>query len=899
MVLQDILALSDIFPINRVFVVFSTRNFLKFTLILMFITILAIFILYLSLRDELPNIESLKDVQWQTPMQIYSNDGLLISQFGEKKRKPLSFNEIPQQLIDALLATEDDRFYFHFGVDPIGMARAVLGKLSGNDKGGASTITMQVARNFFLTREVTYTRKIREIFLSFHIESLLTKEEILTLYINKIPLGHRAFGFGAAAQVYYGKELNQLNLAQIAVLAGLPKAPSTYNPISRPDRAKIRRTTVLQRMLVSGYITEQAYEIAKSAPITGKPHGAEIELDAPYVAEMAHQEMIQRFGKEQAYTGGYKVFTTVTNKLQNAAHSAVTSNLLRYDQRHGYRGAITSLRPNSDSENNISQNNATSSEDVLSTQSIASEPLTDEEISNALSQVTYYENLVPAVVTQVNERSANVTLLGNEKVTIEWAGMAWARPFINDQKQGSAPSNAYEIFKYGDVILVSKTAENTYRLSQLPIASAAIVSISPDNGAIKAAVGGFSYKQSQFNRVTQAKRQVGSNIKPFIYSAALEHDFTLASLINDAPINQWDKSSGVVWRPKNSPETYAGPLRMRLALAQSKNVIAVRLLKSIGLDQAINHLASFGFVPHELPKNESLALGSASLTPLEVVTGFATFANGGYLVSPYLIDRIETAEGEIIFQANPKQACSPCEATQLHPDDLMDKFSINSNHNTDTYAEVTHNDANQEENSTKDSKIISAPRAISAQNAFLITQALNSAIWGADWSGEHPWQGTGWRAKSLKREDIAGKTGTTNEGKDAWFSGFSRRLVTTSWIGFDDPSRNLGKTVYNSNLGRNQITGTEAGAKSAQPAWIDFMKIALADLPTEPFELPADIVSVRIDKKTGKLSAQTNKSSLFEYFQIGTAPTEYVSQDNSIDIFQHETNVKNEETELF
>lgn len=900
MVLQDILALSDILPINRVFVVISTRNFLKFTLILMFITILAIFILYLSLRDELPNIESLKDVQWQTPMQIYSNDGLLISQFGEKKRKPLTFDEIPQQLIDALLATEDDRFYFHFGVDPIGMARAVLGKLSGNDKGGASTITMQVARNFFLTREVTYTRKIREIFLSFHIESLLTKEEILTLYINKIPLGHRAFGFGAAAQVYYGKELNQLNLAQIAVLAGLPKAPSTYNPISRPDRAKIRRTTVLQRMLVSGYITEQEYQTAKNEPITGKPHGAEIELDAPYVAEMAHQEMIQRFGKEQAYTGGYKVFTTVTHKLQDAAHSAVTSNLLRYDQRHGYRGAITSLRPKDATENNTIQKNSAPSEDVASAQSLSNEPLTDEEISTALSQITYYENLIPAVVTQVNERSANVTLLGGNKVTIEWAGMAWARPFINDQKQGTPPTNAHEIFNYGDIILVSKTNENTYRLSQLPIASAAIISISPDNGAIKAAVGGFSYKQSQFNRVTQAKRQVGSNIKPFIYSAALENGFTLASLINDAPINQWDRSSGVVWRPKNSPEVYAGPLRMRLALAQSKNVIAVRLLKSIGIDKAINHLASFGFVPHELPKNESLALGSASLTPLEVVTGFATFANGGYLISPYLIDRIETAEGEVIFKANPKQACDPCEVAQIHSEKLIKDFLTDSDSELIAPIDETlSNSENPKETLATVSEIVSAPRVISAQNAFLITQALNSAIWGADWSGEHPWQGTGWRARSLKREDIAGKTGTTNEGKDAWFSGFSRRLVTTSWIGFDDPSRNLGKTVYNSNLGRNQITGTEAGAKSAQPAWIDFMKIALADLPTEPFELPADIVSVRIDKKTGKLSAKTNKSSLFEYFHIGTAPTEFVSQDNSIDIFQHETNVKNEDTELF
>ena len=740
---------------------------------------------------------------------------------------------------------------------------------------------MQVARNFFLTREVTYTRKIREIFLSFHIESLLTKDEILTLYINKIPLGHRAFGFGAAAQVYYGKELNELNLAQIAVLAGLPKAPSTYNPISRPDRALIRRTTVLQRMLVSGYISEEEYKQAKTSPITGARYGAEIELDAPYVAEMAHQEMINLYGKEQAYTGGYKVYTTVTNKLQSAAHKAVTTNLLRYDQRHGYRGAILSLRPITDEKSNI---DATNNDIDSLSQNV--NPLTDEEIASALAKVNYYQMLVPAVVTQVDERSVSITLAGNIKATIPWSGMAWARPYISDQKQGIPPKTASEIFNYGDVVLVEKTPADEYRLSQLPAASGAIISISPDDGAIKAAVGGFSYKQSQFNRVTQAKRQVGSNIKPFIYSAALEQGFTLASLINDAPINQWDKSSGVVWRPKNSPETYVGPIRMRLALAQSKNVIAVRLLKSIGLDQAIGHLSLFGFAPDELPRNESLALGSASLTPLEVVTGFATFANGGYLIDPYLIERIETAEGDIVFQANPALACDPCEADN----DMADENGLLDD---DESSIALLND------SKPSPPIISAPRAISAQNAFLITEALNSAVWGADWSAEHPWQGTGWRARALKRRDIAGKTGTTNEGKDAWFSGFTRRLVTTSWIGFDDPGRNLGKSVYNSNLGKNQITGTEAGAKSAQPAWIEFMKVALTDIENEPFIPPTDIVSVRIDKDSGKLTTNTNKTSLFEYFQLGTAPTEYVSQDNSIGIFQSTDDKKVAEEELF
>ena len=861
---------------------FPAKKFFKLTFTLVSIIVFGTFFLYLTLRDELPDIESLKNVQWQTPMKIYSIDGSLISQFGEKKRKPLTFKEIPQQLINALLATEDDRFYFHFGVDPIGMARAVLGQITGNSRGGASTITMQVARNFFLTREQTYLRKVREIFLSFHIENLLTKDEILTLYVNKIPLGHRSFGFGAAAQVYYGKEINQLSLAQIAVLAGLPKAPSTYNPIRSVEKAKLRRTTVLQRMLVSGYITDKEYQQAKVAPITGKRHGAKIELNAPYIAEMAHQEVLSRYGKKQTYTSGYKVFTTVTDKLQQAAHTAVTKNLLRYDQRHGYRGAIASLRPDEKlTDLTTPQNNDNTQ---LTIKPI---PLSAEEITTALNNVIHYQMLVPAVVTQVNEKSVNITLRNNDESVISWAGMAWARPYINDQKQGPVPKVASEIFRYGDVILVNQISVGEYHLSQFPMASAAIVSLSPDNGAIKAAVGGFSFKQSQFNRVTQAKRQVGSNIKPFIYSAALENGFTLASIINDAPINQWDKSSGVVWRPKNSPETYVGPIRMRLALAQSKNVVAVRLLKRIGIDKTINHLSSFGFSPDELPRNESLALGSASLTPLELVTGFASFANGGFLIKPYLIERIENAEGKIIYQANPELACDPCLLVSNLTKNIADAADINVYNDEDE----THQLSNEKVVSPP----ISAPRAISEKNAFLITQALNSAIWGSDWSGENGWQGTGWRARSLNRRDISGKTGTTNEAKDAWFSGFTRRLVTTSWIGFDDPSRNLGKSVYNNNLGENQITGKEFGAKSAQPAWISFMKVALTDIDNETFEAPAEIVSVRIDKATGKLTTKTNKSSLFEYFELGTVPTEYISTDNSADIFQNEESVSNEE----
>ena len=838
---------------------FSIKNLLKATSILIFIGILALFGIYLSMRSSLPSVDSLRDLQWQTPMQIFSADGKLISQFGEKKRIPLTLEEMPEQLINAVLATEDDRFYLHFGVDPIGMTRAVIGQLTGQNKGGASTITMQVARNFFLTREQTYIRKIREIFISFHIESLLTKDEILSLYMNKISLGHRSFGFGAAAQVYYGKDVKELTLAQIAVLAGLPKAPSTMNPISRPLRAKNRRSVVLQRMFVAGYIDSNQLSIANAAPITAKKHGAEIELDAPYIAEMAHQEMIERYGKEAAYTGGFKVFTTIPSKLQHAAQHAVITNIFAYDQRHGYRGPIASLRANDldDSSDKLGVDENT--------------PLTEDEIQQALSNIKSYQTLEPAVVIDVLEQAVIVQLKDGENVEINWQGLSWAREFLNDDKQAAPPKLANEILTYGDVVIVAPNEDQSYRLSQLPDVSSALVSLDTDNGAIKAAVGGFSFAQSQFNRVTQAKRQVGSNIKPFIYSAALDTGYTLASIVNDTPINQWDRSSGIVWRPKNSPPVYNGEIRLRLALAQSKNVIAVRLLRDVGLKKIIPYLASFGFDPDDLPRNESLALGSASLTPLEVATGFATFANGGFLVEPYLIERIEDSFGKVLYQANPAIACDDC-----------------SSLNDELLATVNNPEENLTINSGEDTaepKVINrAERVISSQNAFLITEALNSAIWGADWNIKPFWQGTGFRARSLKRRDIAGKTGTTNQAKDAWFSGFSRRIVTTSWIGFDNPSRNLGKTSYNSNLDKNQITGKEFGAKSAQPAWITFMKTALADLPIEPFEQPDALISVRIDKASGMLSTKTDKSSEFEYFELGSAPTEYISQDHSSEI---------------
>lgn len=835
---------------------FFLKKLAKITAILFAIALIGMLITYIAIKDQLPSVDSLKNVKWQTPMQIYSADGQLMNQFGETKRIPLQLEEMPEQLIKAILATEDDRFYLHFGVDPIGMSRAILGQVMGQNKGGASTITMQVARNFFLTREVTYIRKLREIFTAFHIESLLTKDEILALYMNKIPLGHRAFGFGAAAQVYYNKDVKDLTLAQIAVLAGLPKAPSTINPIRSPEKARARRSVVLYRMLVSGYITNEEYRVANNAPITAKKHGAEIQLTAPYVAEMAHQRAVELLGREEAYTGGYKVFTTVSSELQTSAQQALKANLKSYDQRHGYRGPVTNI---------LAVDTASSTEDNAQNELQVS-TISTEMAQQVFDSTPTFEDLQVAIVIEVLENAALI-LTKQGQFQIDWQGLSWARAFISDEKQGTPPQIASEILSVGDVIYVENKDEQ-YVLSQLPEASAAVVSLQTDNGAIEAAVGGFSFAQSQFNRVTQAKRQVGSNIKPFVYSAALENGFTLASLVNDAPINQWDRKTGVVWRPKNSPPRYDGPIRVREALARSKNVVAVRLLREVGLDNIVNHLSNFGFAPDELPRDESLALGSASLTPLEIATGFAVFANGGYYVEPFIIDRIEDSFGNVVYKAEPSEVCGQ------DPLDLTPEVE------------------SEEQQPIREC----APRVISEQNAFLITQALNSAIWDANWTAKPAWRATGWRATTLERRDLSGKTGTTNEAKDAWFSGYSRRLVTTSWIGFDDPTRNLGRSVFNRNLGENQITGNEFGARSAQPAWISFMKDALAKYPFEPFEQPEDMVSVRIDKLSGKLSQTTDKSSIFEYFKSGTVPTEYVTTDNSEEILHGNSK---EESEIF
>ena len=796
-------------------------------------------------------MQVLKDVQLQTPMQVFTKDGLLINQFGEKRRIPVTIDEIPQPLIDAFLATEDNRFYDHIGIDPIGIVRSAIVLIStGEKKQGASTITMQLARNFFLTREKAYIRKIKEIFIALHIENVLTKDEILELYLNKIELGNRAFGIGAAAQVYYGKELKDLTLAQMAMIAGLPKAPSALNPIRNPTRAKARRNVVLGRLLTENYITQDVYDDATSQPITAYFHGAEIDLYAPYISEMVRAEMVSRYGIDKAYNSGFKIFTSVESKVQKAAQTALVNNLHSYDMRHGFRGPTAILW---DPEKQSA--------------------LSEDKILAKLNEAKEIGTLKAAAVINVDEKNATVLLKNAEQINLNWDNLKWARKYITRYRQGFAPTTATEILTPGMQIWVRKNSNNEYELSQLPEASSAIVSLDPQDGRIKAIVGGYSFEQSQYNRAIQAKRQVGSNIKPFIYSAALENGYTLASILNDAPINQWDKSQGVAWRPKNSPAVYNGPIRIRRALAQSKNVISVRLLRGVGLQRTADHLLKFGFKNSDINRSESLALGSASITPIELARGMSAFANGGHLIEPYFISEIQDAYGNSLFKANPSVVCDDTSAQSLTPDNITGLFP---QQNTDT------------------PQLKCAPQVISKQNAFLIAQAMHSAVWGGgNWSHKTGWSGTGWRAQALGRRDLSGKTGTTNDSVDTWFSGFNRNVMTSVWVGFDNPGNPLGRTSYNNNLDSGQISGAESGAKTAQPAWVEFMKVALEGKPEAPIEPPEGLVSIRIDLETGLLSHKNDYTSRFEYFDKGTAPTKYVMSQPT-DIFEEDTKTEEE-----
>ena len=804
-------------------------------------------VLYFHLKSSLPSVESLKTVELQQPMQIYTADGKLIGEVGEQRRIPVKLENVPQRLQDAFLATEDSRFYEHHGLDPVGIARAIFVAVNnGGASQGASTITQQLARNFFLTPEKTIIRKVREAVLAVEIENALSKQEILELYLNKIFLGYRSYGVAAAAQTYFGKNLDELTLSEMAVIAGLPKAPSTMNPLYSPKRAEERRNVVLGRMLDENKITKAEYDAAIKEPIVASYHGAKFEFRADYVTEMVRQEMVKRFGEEEAYTKGYKVFTTVLSKDQAEAQKAVRNNLIDYDMRHGWRGGAPLWKK-------------------------GEAPWDNERIVAFLKKLPDSEPFIPAAVTALGKNGAELLLANNETMTLSSNAMRWA---------GKSP------VKVGEQIWIRKRDNGEWILGQIPAANSALVSLNSDNGAIEAMVGGFSYEQSKFNRATQSLVQVGSSIKPFIYAAALEKGLTLSSVLQDSPISI-QKPGQPLWQPKNSPDRYDGPMRLRVGLGQSKNMIAIRALQTAGVGFTADFLQRFGFKRDQYFASEALALGAASFTPLEMARAYAVFDNGGFLIDPYLIEKIQDNTGKDLFIANPKIACITCNdipviygetkdkidgfkdvAEVANPDNLK---SAQGNNNTDTEEgdQQPENVPDLPELQTsalndgsvdlmadaKDgaAKQEYAPRVISGELAFLIRSALNTAIYGEQGLS---WKGTSWRiAQSIKRSDIGGKTGTTNSAKVAWYAGFGANLVTTTYVGFDDNKRVLGKG--------------EAGAKTAMPAWVAYMKAALSDIPERQLALPPNIMEKTIDSNSGLLSEGGGRK---EYFIVGTEP---------------------------
>ena len=817
------------------------------TLLTLFILgCVAVGMVYVQFKSELPDVESLKTVELQQPMQIYTSDGKLIGEVGEQRRVPVKLENIPEKLIQAVLATEDSRFYEHHGLDPIGIARALMVTINkGGTSQGASTITQQLARNFFLTSEKTFTRKAKEAILAIEIENALNKQEILELYLNKIYLGYRSYGVAAAAKTYFGKELNQLTLSEMAVIAGLPKAPSTMNPLSSPKRALERRNVVLWRMLDQKYITQQEYDAALKEPIVASYHGAKLDFRADYVTEMVRQEMVKRFGEENAYTKGYQVYTTVLSNDQEVAQKAVRDNLIAYDMRHGYRGGAPLWKK-------------------------GETPWDNDTIIGFLKKLPNSEPFIPAAVMSVSKSGAELLLASEEKMTLPSSAMRW-----------TGQANPVKI---GDQIWIRKNDKGEWVLGQIPQANSALVSLNSDNGAIEAIVGGFSFEQSKFNRATQSLVQVGSSIKPFIYAAALEKGLTLSSVLQDTPI-VLKKPGQKEWRPKNSPDRYDGPLRLRVGLGQSKNMIAIRAMQMTGIDFVADFLQRFGFKRDQYFASEALALGAASFTPLEMARGYAVFDNGGYLIDPYIINKILDNTGKEIFVANPKLACPTCDNVPViyGETEKLDGFKntdltvadnlkrsdeatngeeeIEQGENVPDIPELQlRADAIKEENlnfmadaKTSSSTTQYAPRVISGELAFLIRSALNTAIYGEQGLG---WKGTSWRmANEIKRKDIGGKTGTTNNSKVAWYAGFGANLTTAVYIGFDDNKFNLGRG--------------EAGAKSAMPAWISYMKAILKDTPERNLPTPANIVEKRIDVRSGLLA----NGGRVEYFIKGTEPT--------------------------
>ena len=833
------------------------------------LSLATLFALYLYLSPRLPSIEGLSDVRLQVPLRIYSSDDALLGEFGEKRRTPRKLDEIPLLMQQAFLSAEDNRFYDHGGVDYQGILRAVISLIRTGERGqGGSTITMQLARNFYLSKEKTYTRKIREIFLAFKIESELSKQQILELYLNKIYLGKRSYGVAAAAQIYYGKELCELSVAQVAMIAGLPKAPSRYNPIVNPDRALTRRNYVLTRMRTLGFISDDVFEQEEMASVTAKRHQSRVQVQALYVNEMVRAEIVKQFGDE-AYSRGLNVYTTIRAGLQQAANESLWNGLVNYDRRHGYRGVVRHVELNEEELELSLLNDHDALLEVLKHDSNYGhfKPALVLSIQGESEEKNENEQLAPEMMDEDVApdlgRHATVLLKNGGRSVLPWEGIKWARPYVSLNRTGKEPKHIEDVLRVGDVIWVSKQDDGSLVLAQAPEVQGALVAITPNDGAIQALKGGLDFNRSKFNRASQARRQAGSGFKPVIYSSALSKAFTPASLINDAPVVFEDAALEASWRPENYSGKFFGPTRLRKALYKSRNLVSIRLLRSVGVGYATRFARKFGFDENELPHDLSLALGSCEVSPLQMARAYATLANGGYLVQPYLIDRIEDADGAILFEADPAVACVSCELAKRNAERV--ELSLSEG---DEKEELLSSDSKEEllpglevgsgEDALPDMDVDNeeevlvalpkqAERTLEPRLAYQMNSILQDVVL----------RGTARKALSLGRKDLAGKTGTTNDQQDAWFNGFHPDLVATAWVGFDQ---------------MKPLGVRETGSQAALPIWIDFMKQALAGVPEKRLQRPEGLVTLKINAETGAAATDLDKDTMFEIFRSENAP---------------------------
>ena len=748
--------------------------------------------LNIYIDSKLPDEQEIRDIELQVPLKIYTEDLKLIGEFGEKRRTALNFKNIPTHYINAVLAAEDDTFFEHSGVSYTGLIRSVYRLLtSGRIQGGGSTITMQVAGNYLTSRDVSLFRKIKDIFLAYRLEKAYSKEEIFEFYVNRIFFGNRAYGIAAASEVYYGKPLNQLNLAQWAMIAALPKAPSSINPLVNPRRALLRRNWILNRMLDLNFIHIEQFNLAIEAPLTATYHGLVSEVEAPYVSETIRRFMIQQYGLG-AYKDGYEVYTSINSSMQKAANLSITEGLEEYDRRHGFRkpNNLNYLFPKQFSEMNLeAQLNLIAQELQRDDEEITFQSNLNE-VTNFLQEFTETNNRFPAVVLNT-DNELKVLAKNGEVISIPWSDRVdWARPFINENRRGAKPKNYKDLLLFGDLVWIQKEkVTGELYLTQIPDLQGSLVSIDPNSGSIKALVGGYDFFLSKFNRAEQSSPLLGSNFKPFLYASAFSEGFTASTLINDAPIIFEDEALEEKWRPRNASGKFYGPTRLREGLLQSRNLVSVRLLRELGVEKAISFARKFGFDKSRLPADLSLSLGTASLSPLKNAAAYSVFANGGKAVEPYFIEKILDRSGNIIFQ--------------------REKIEL---------------------------KQVLDPRA-----AFLITDILQEAAV----------RGTARKVSELKRQDFAGKTGTTNNAESTWFTGYNNSLVTTVWAGFDQP-RSLGNREF--------------GSSVALPIWLTFTKEIMDQIPVTTMLPPEGLSVIKIDKSTGKRADIDTKSTIFEYF---------------------------------